>query len=102
VELAELDVRANVARVNFEHALEVCDGLIQSALLARDEAEQVVRLRRVGREGGGGRRLLLRGVHVGHVEERNGEVDARERELRVERERAAELRGPLLVLELFQ
>ena len=102
VELAELHVRAHVARVELQHALEGGGGVIRTVLLARDEAEDVLGLRRVGRSGGGGFGLLLRRDEVGHVVERDGEIDARERELGVERERAAELVGPLLVLELFE
>jgi hypothetical protein len=61
-----------------------------------------LRLRGRGRELRGGLRLAPSLLVLGHVEEGDGEVDARERERGVEPQRASEGFGALAVFELFE
>jgi hypothetical protein len=61
-----------------------------------------VRLRRFGRERGGGQSLFARVRGVGHVQQSDGEIDAGECEPGVELQGAAEGFGPFGVLELFE
>jgi hypothetical protein len=100
--LARVDEGAHVARVDLQDAAEGGERIFGAVLRAGDEAEDVLGLRGAGRERGGGLGLAPRLVRLGHVEEGDGEVDARESELRVEPERAAELLGPVRVAELFE
>ncbi len=67
VELADLHVRAHVARVDLQHALERGERVVGAVLGLGEQAEDVVRLRRVGRGGGGGARLLQGARGVRHV-----------------------------------
>ena len=80
-QLREVDARAEIAGVDRQHLPELRHRIVDAVLGLGDEAEDVVRLRRLRVGGGRGLRLLHRRRQIRHVEERDGEVDAREREL---------------------
>ena len=61
-----------------------------------------MRLRRRRRGNARGLQLFLRGGQIRHIEERDAEIDARERETRIELQRAPESIGRFFVFELFE
>ncbi len=97
VHLAQGHVGAEVLRVLLEHPADVRHRVLGAALAARDEREEVVRLRRERRRLQGFLRRLLRGRDVGHVELGDRQVDAGRQERGVLLERPAE--GPDRVRE---
>ena len=101
-ELAEVDVGAQVRGVDGEDGAERRPRLLGRAQAARGQAQDVMRLRHAGQ----GRRrragLEARLLQLGHVEERDGEVRARQGQGRIQRERLAEGSHRVVVPELLE
>ena len=99
---AQKDARGHVPGVQLDHAPEGGLRVRPRVLGAAHQPEHVLGLRRLGQGPGGGAGLLLgRGQVVGE-QQREGQVDARERQAGVGRQRRAEVRGGLLGPELLQ
>ena len=101
-ELSEIDRRADVGRIELAHPCERPHRIVCAIGGARDQAEHVVGLRPIGQRGLRRFELLARGLRLAAVEERNAQVEARQRQRRIDLEGAAEGRdggGEVVLLE---
>ena len=89
-ELRQVHAGAEVGVVDGQHLRELGVGDVGLILGLGDQAEDVVRLRRVRRRRGGLLRGHGGGREIRHVEQRDREVDLRETERGIDLERAAE------------
>ena len=102
VELPEVHARAEVGRIDREHAAERRLAVGGPVLAAGDEAEHVVRLWCVGPAPGREGRLLACLGRVGHVEQRDGQVDAGEAVAGIDRQGPPEGSDGRLVIVLLE
>ena len=89
VDLPEIDLGADVGRIELERFLERTDRIFGTVLCTRDEPEQVVGLRR-GQPRGGGLRFGPGTVRLAAIEQGEREVEMREREVRRDLQRLLE------------
>jgi len=75
VELAQVYVCSDVIRIDPQNFLKERDCFIGTVLCFGDEAENVNRLRRCRRRGTRGLQFALRARKIGHVEERDAEIE---------------------------
>ena len=101
-QLRQVHSRAEVRVVDGQHLRELGVGDVGLILGLGDQAEDVVRLRCVGRRGGGLLRGYGGGREIRHVEQRDGEVDPGETERGIDLERAAEALGGVGVVVLLE
>ena len=101
VQLAEVDQRGDVGGIDRKDLLEGRLRLVDAVLPPRDQAEDVMGLRKVGPRLRGGPRFALGAREVGRVEERDREVGAGDRERGIHPQRLAKrlgrVRGPELL-----
>ena len=102
VDLAEMDLRPGVGRIELQHPRERGDRLVEAVLGLRRQAEHEVRGGASGRRAAAAR-ASTRGVgRVAAVEQRDRQIEPGEREIRRELQRLAERRRRAFVVELFQ
>src|SRR6185503_16831146 len=102
VDLAEVDVRTDIARVDLKHPLKRGDGVFSASLGFGYQANNVVRLRNVWEKRRRGLRLPQSILHIRNVVESYGEIYAGDRERWIELKRSTELISSFLVFELFE
>ena len=102
IELAQVDGGAGVARIHALHARERLERLLGSPGATGDEADQVVRLRPIRQVGPGRFDFAPGRLWVASIEEGDAEVQAGNRQPRIDLERAAKGRRRRPKVELFE
>ena len=102
VDLSEVDVRTDVARIHLQDPFERLACRVGSPLQTRDETEDVWRPRIARQQARRFGRFALGARRIGRVEQGDAEVDAGERERRIHPQRTAECVGRGAVLELLE
>src|SRR5262249_48239846 len=102
VELAQIDVRRHVVRIDLQYARECSNGILHAVLRSCNEAQHVLWLGSFWREPGGDLRFSQRSRQIGLVKERDAEIQRSPRQPRMVFGPLAELPRALFVLVLFQ
>ncbi len=102
IDLAQIDVCPHVVGINLKNALKRNHCFFRPTLHFRNQTEDVVWLRSIGRERGRVLSFPLGSRQIGHIEKRDAEIDVREVELRIDLQRASEGVSSLFVFELLE
>ena len=79
INLAQVDIRANVIGINHQHTLKLSDGIFRLVLSFGNKPQDVIRLGRRGHQCVGALLFALCSRQVGNVVERDAEIDTRQR-----------------------
>ena len=89
-ELSQVDRGADVGRIELTHVRERARRILRAVGGPRDQAEDVIGLRPIGQRGLRRFELLARRLGLAAVEQRDAEIQPRERQRRIDLERTAE------------